>query len=158
MLDREVNYGIFFCVRAPGKESRYCPMRKQQACQHYHRCRNDHWTVSHDQNCPVNDLYPFKLLKGSDIMRNITELIIALNVSVFLYMGISGMSEGYITANFAFSGENISNGKYWVPFTALLIHGNIIHLILNSIALFFFGNALEPKVGNVKYLLIYLAG
>lgn len=91
-------------------------------------------------------------------MRKITEVIIVLNIVVFLYLGVSGMSEGYITANFAFSGENIGNGKYWVPFTALLIHGNIVHLILNSIALFFFGNALEPKVGNVKYLLIYLSG
>lgn len=91
-------------------------------------------------------------------MRKITEVIIILNIVVFLYLGVSGMSEGYITANLAFSGENIGNGRYWVPFTALLIHGNIVHLILNSIALFFFGNALEPKVGNVKYLLIYLSG
>ncbi len=91
-------------------------------------------------------------------MRKITEILILLNVLVFVYMSFGGLSDSYVISNLAFSGENLAEGKWWVLFTSLFIHGSLLHIALNSLALFFFGNALEPRVSNLRYILIYFLG
>jgi membrane associated rhomboid family serine protease len=40
----------------------------------------------------------------------------------------------------------------------LLVHGNLVHLLINVVVLFRFGNAVNAKLGDIPYLLFYLAG
>lgn len=44
------------------------------------------------------------------------------------------------------------------PLTTLFVHAGIVHLGLNVLALIAFGRAVEPAVGSVGLLVLYLAG
>lgn len=59
---------------------------------------------------------------------------------------------------FGFSGENLMAGRIWTPVTSLFVHGGVLHLFFNMVALFFFGRALEEDVKNDKFLMIFLLG
>jgi len=64
----------------------------------------------------------------------------------------------FITQNFAFSGENLLNGKVWTIVTALFLHADILHLAGNMIFLYAFGNVLEKEVGAGKTYLAFFVG
>lgn len=89
-------------------------------------------------------------------MNKINLAIIAC-VLVSVYYWISGQGE-IITQQFAFSTENLLNGKVWTLFTALFLHADILHLAGNMIFLYAFGNALEKEVGAGKTYLAFFAG
>ena len=44
----------------------------------------------------------------------------------------------------------------WQFFTAIFLHGSLIHLLFNLFALFLFGLMLEALVGSRKFLLIFI--
>jgi len=50
----------------------------------------------------------------------------------------------------------INNGEYWRLLTYGFLHGNLIHLLLNMIALHVFGREVEMIYGNVRFLIIFL--
>ncbi len=52
--------------------------------------------------------------------------------------------------------EGITNGQLWRLITYSFLHGNLIHLILNIVALNVFGKEVESIFGSFKFLLIYL--
>ncbi len=59
----------------------------------------------------------------------------------------------------AFSYYNLMERKeWWTLITATLIHGGILHLLGNMLFLFFFGKALEEKIGSAKLLLCFFTG
>jgi len=89
----------------------------------------------------------------------ITYVLMALCIIVFVLMGTSHRYEqNEIFERFGFSGENLFNGKFWCLITSLFLHGSAAHLVLNMIALFFFGRALEREISSGKFLTIYLLG
>lgn len=49
-------------------------------------------------------------------------------------------------------------GAYWQLLSAMFIHGNLTHLILNMIVLFQFGRILETYLGSFRFSLLYLGG
>jgi rhomboid protease GluP len=50
----------------------------------------------------------------------------------------------------------INDGEYWRLITYGFLHGNLIHLLLNMIALHVFGREVEMIYGNVRFLIIFL--
>jgi len=44
----------------------------------------------------------------------------------------------------------------WRLLTALFVHGGFVHLALNMLALWMLGQSLEPMLGRVRYLALYL--
>jgi membrane associated rhomboid family serine protease len=48
-------------------------------------------------------------------------------------------------------------GRFEVFLTSVFLHGDASHLILNMIALFFFGRVVELGLGRKKFLLIFFA-
>lgn len=60
--------------------------------------------------------------------------------------------------DYAFSLENILDGNLWVFFTSIFLHAGPDHIVLNLIALFFFGKAVEDSLGWKKTLLVFFAG
>jgi len=99
-------------------------------------------------------------LSGSNLYA--TYAIIGINVIVFILMVINGA--GIFTPN-AFVhidwGSNFSpltlSGDWWRLFTCIFIHFGIIHLAMNSYALYMAGVFLEPMLGKTKYIIAYLA-
>jgi membrane associated rhomboid family serine protease len=50
----------------------------------------------------------------------------------------------------------IAAGQYWRLFTSMFLHANLIHIGLNSYALWIFGSMLEPEIGRSRFLIAYL--
>ena len=86
---------------------------------------------------------------------NLINLLILACVAVSLLFWMSGESEvGY----FAFSTQNLMEGRWWTLITALFIHADILHLAGNMLFLYAFGNSLENEVGTAKTFLAFFLG
>ncbi|MFB6088501.1 MAG: rhomboid family intramembrane serine protease, partial [Candidatus Aenigmatarchaeota archaeon] len=89
----------------------------------------------------------------------ITYVLIISFFIVFLIMGfLPEQTNEQIYRNYSFSLKNLFDGKIWTFLTSMFIHGGASHLVLNCIALFFFGTALEDKITTKKYLTIFFLG
>ncbi len=48
--------------------------------------------------------------------------------------------------------------KPWTALTAIFVHADLVHLLLNMMVLFFFGVAVEDEVGKGRMLALFFAG
>ena len=46
----------------------------------------------------------------------------------------------------------------WSWFGSMFAHGNLPHILINGIVLFFFGTVLERKIGSKRFLLLFFVG
>lgn len=51
--------------------------------------------------------------------------------------------------------HNALNGEYWRFISAIFLHGSIIHLIYNLLALLVFGAVLEKLIDSKRFLLLF---
>ncbi|HUB87469.1 MAG TPA: rhomboid family intramembrane serine protease [Verrucomicrobiae bacterium] len=58
---------------------------------------------------------------------------------------------------FALSLRGIEHGYVWQLLTFQFMHGGLIHILFNSVAIFFFGRPVENFFGRAKFLALYLA-
>lgn len=98
-------------------------------------------------------------------MRNYKKLpictiaIAAANVLIFLGLSFMGMTE-----DFAFMMEHgamyvpyLMNGeRYYTLITSMFLHFGFSHLMNNMVMLLVIGCSLEPEIGKIRFLLIYL--
>ena len=63
-----------------------------------------------------------------------------------------------IIDNFAYSGENIMEGKIWTVISGLFLHSDPTHLLGNMIFLYIFGNTLENELGERWFLIPFFVG
>jgi len=91
----------------------------------------------------------------------ITPIIIDLNILIYVIMVFSGL--GFISfkaADLLTWGANYkpitTNGEWWRLLTSTFLHGGLMHLLANMYGLLFVGLFLEPKLGKIKYAVIYL--
>lgn len=85
----------------------------------------------------------------------ITNVIICLNVLIYLFGIISGTQEEIISL-FSVDATAIRNGEIYRLLTAMFIHENIFHLFINCYIIYSVGKQLESFLGKFKYLIIYL--
>jgi membrane associated rhomboid family serine protease len=52
--------------------------------------------------------------------------------------------------------SSINDRKIWQFITFQFLHGSVLHIVLNSLGLFFFGPFLEQRMGSLKFLFFYL--
>ena len=88
------------------------------------------------------------------ITRAIISLIIVMYIVEIFFNAL--YSEKAIILLGAKWNEGITQGEYWRFITPVLLHGNLIHLLLNVIALNIFANELESIYGTLRFLLIFL--
>jgi membrane associated rhomboid family serine protease len=113
----------------------------------------------------------------------VTRLLIGLNVAVYIAELLQGSgvnaNHGSIYQNGALiaNGAKIDNtllgvrkgfpipdsiaagvahGDWWRLITAAFLHYGPIHLLLNMLALYWFGSLLEQRIGSGKFVLLYL--
>lgn len=53
------------------------------------------------------------------------------------------------------SGDGLARGRWWTLVTHLFLHANILHLLVNVLALWFLGPEVEWMLGRVKFLVLY---
>jgi len=108
------------------------------------------------------ELYQFFLTLQHLTPRSwVARALIVVNVAVFLVMAASGVgllmpdSNDLIRwgANY---GPRVADGEWWRLLTAMFLHIGVIHLAFNMWALAVGGRILEPLVGNVGFLVLYL--
>jgi rhomboid protease GluP len=102
-----------------------------------------------------------KVMNFSSSNLYATYAIIAINAIVFILMAINGA--GFFESNSLVHikwGSNYTpltlSGDWWRLITCVFIHFGIIHIAMNTYALYMAGVYLEPMLGKTKYVLAYL--
>jgi membrane associated rhomboid family serine protease len=108
-------------------------------------------------------LIPFRDRDPMNIFPIVTVLIIAANVLVFVYE-LYLMAEGQLRVFFVLAAMipyNVThhlNAHTALTFlTSMFMHGGWMHLIGNMLYLSIFGNNVEGTLGQLPYLIFYLA-
>ncbi len=91
-----------------------------------------------------------------------TQALIAINVIVFFAQVLAGgggirAREGRVYEDGVLFGPLVDQGDWWRLITSGFLHADPIHLLLNMVALWFLGMLLEPALGTVRFVLLYLA-
>lgn len=90
---------------------------------------------------------------------NMTVLLAAVNVIVFLVLSIQGMTEDaeFMLHHGAMYVPYVAEGdEYYRLFTCMFLHFGFEHLMNNMVVLLIVGWNLEMAVGKVKYLFLYI--
>jgi rhomboid protease GluP len=103
-------------------------------------------------------------LKGaSSSWTSVTNIIIALNVLVFVIMGSLGAGWFRVESMMPYvlyganQGAATSDGEWWRLLTSMFMHYGLLHLSLNMWALYQAGHFVERLQGRCLYALTYLA-
>lgn len=102
-------------------------------------------------------------MKADDVFAKkkpvVTYTILAINIIVFILMYIlgNGSKDVQTLLNFGANyGLLIKNGEYYRLITSAFLHIGLIHLLVNSYALYVIGPQVESFFGKTKYIIIYL--
>ncbi|RLL48075.1 rhomboid family intramembrane serine protease [Oceanobacillus piezotolerans] len=88
-----------------------------------------------------------------------TYLIIALNIFMFIWLEVSGGStqiDTLIDLGAKYNPGMIENNEWWRIITSMFLHIGILHLLMNLIAVYYLGTAVERIFGKWRFLIIYL--
>jgi rhomboid protease GluP len=91
----------------------------------------------------------------------VTVGLILINIIVFLAVECTGSSQNtmhMLDCGAAYTPMIIEGGEYYRLFTCMFLHFGIEHLLNNMLVLFVLGQRLEPVLGKVKFILVYLLG
>src|SRR6266540_3154081 len=100
----------------------------------------------------------------------VTRTLIAINVAVYVAElatggGVNGVGSKIYEKGVLIAGRTldshghligIAEGDYWRLLTAAFLHYGPFHLLLNMLALYWFGTALERRIGSGRFLLLYV--
>jgi len=88
-----------------------------------------------------------------------TMVLIALNAFVYLITAAQGgginLPGGTLFYDWALQGLAVSNGDWWRLVTAMFLHGSMLHLLFNMLALYWLGTIIEQALGTPRFLLVY---
>ncbi len=97
-------------------------------------------------------------------LASVTNVIIALNVAVFIVMaGFLGAGWFEVTDMTPYilyganNGAATTDGEWWRLVTSMFMHYGVLHLVLNMWALFQAGSLVERLLGRALYAFVYLA-
>ncbi|KAF2517908.1 rhomboid family intramembrane serine protease [Flavobacterium foetidum] len=91
----------------------------------------------------------------------ITPILMYSNILIYLIMVVAGLGfisfKGYDLLDWGgnFRPATI-NGQWWRLLTNIFLHGGFIHLLSNMFGLLFVGIFIEPVLGRLRYILLYL--
>jgi len=89
----------------------------------------------------------------------VTASLFAINLTLFLSEEIFRLFFDCSLFPFlALSREGLANGGWWQLITHAFLHGNLLHLAVNMVALWFTGPLIEELLGPIRYLALYLGG
>jgi membrane associated rhomboid family serine protease len=100
----------------------------------------------------------------------VTRILIAMNVAVYIAQlatggGVNGTGspiyeKGVLIAGRALDSNGnvvgVAEGDWWRLITATFLHYGPFHLLLNMLALYWFGSLLEQRIGSGRFIMLYL--
>jgi len=82
--------------------------------------------------------------------RNYVFWLIGICVIIFILQSFIP----YINDNFTLVSSRVLN-EPWMLITSMFLHGDLVHLLNNMLALFIFGMILESSIGSKRFLIVY---
>jgi len=67
-----------------------------------------------------------------------------------------GLGGSSVIRNFALFGPSVADGEVYRLLTAGFLHSGFLHLFVNMFSLYVLGTMLEPGIGRLRFVLIYL--
>ena len=88
-----------------------------------------------------------------------TYVLIAINVLMLLGSGggLSGGGNSRAFLDLALYGPAVDQGDYWRLVSSGFLHSGWLHLGLNMYALYWLGTMLEPSLGHLRFVALYMA-
>ncbi len=101
--------------------------------------------------------------RGGPTDAIVTKLLVAANVIVYLitvaqspYSGKLNSPGGSLFNNWALFGPAVHHGDWWRLITSAFLHGGVLHIAFNMLALWWLGSPVEIALGRARYLGLYL--
>jgi membrane associated rhomboid family serine protease len=108
----------------------------------------------------------------SNTLAPVTRALIAVNVAIYLITVVQGYGinspGGTIFDEMALSGghffadgrlwSGVAQGDWWRLITAAFLHGSLLHLGFNMVALWFIGAPVENYLGRARFIGLYFVG
>ncbi len=85
-------------------------------------------------------------------------LFIATSVAVYFLPALTGWGYDNGLRAGRFSTMALSRGEIWTLFTYQFVHGNLLHILMNMVGLYFVGRMVVSQLGATQFALVYLAG
>lgn len=85
-----------------------------------------------------------------------TAALFLICLAALAWMQLSGR-ESEIILRFGMTPAALTDGEWYRFFSCMFLHGGWVHLISNSIYLYYFGVRAEQLLGRARFLLLYLA-
>lgn len=88
-----------------------------------------------------------------------TKVLIGVNVVVFLLTSLDGGVDGRggeLQARLALFGPAVAAGEWYRLLTTGFIHYGLVHLGFNMVLLYQFGTMLEPALGRIRFVALYV--
>jgi membrane associated rhomboid family serine protease len=109
---------------------------------------------------PVRQRTMRRVTAASTEQPFVTWALITVNVAVYLITVAQGNGinnpGGSLFAKWVLYGPAVANGDWWRLITAAFLHGSLIHIGLNMLALVWLGAPVERYLGHFQYLALYL--
>lgn len=86
-------------------------------------------------------LYALALVLGIVWMPSFTNLLTPSDIALYK-LGMTGLLP-------------VVNGRWWTPITAIYLHGGILHILFNMLAIYQAGPLVERLFGPYRFFLIY---
>lgn len=88
----------------------------------------------------------------------ITKALITIQIAMFCILEWNGGSMNTATLIHFGAKYNplILQGEWWRFFTPMFLHIGILHLLMNTVALYYIGSQVERIIGNGRFLFLYL--
>jgi membrane associated rhomboid family serine protease len=90
----------------------------------------------------------------------VTKVLIALNVGIYLVTAVQGnglnQPAGRLFTDWALFGPYVAQGDWWRLVTSMFLHGFVLHIVFNMVALWYIGRPVEEYLGSLRYALLYL--
>ncbi len=90
--------------------------------------------------------------------RSLTVALIIINAAVFLVQLLLERIQPRLALEswLALNAAGLARGEVWRLVTFQFLHGGLLHLLLNSWALYVFGRSVEAALGGRRFLQLYL--
>jgi membrane associated rhomboid family serine protease len=144
------------CYRHPGRETYVrCARCDRPICPDCMR------NASVGFQCPEcvaegsRSMRPARTIFGGRVSQNpgtITLTLIGICVVTYLLqITVVGFQQNFFDLGIA-----VADGEYYRLLTAAFLHGSLLHLMFNMLALYMLGPGLEAALGRVRFLALYL--